>query len=561
MFSKFLQLFKVLLSKINVFYQILFIIIMIIFLMMIQRSVSSKAINTIQQNMEKIYSSTSATGKEDLSNIEIEVERIRSYYLAALADESSTATQLKVDLNVLFNKIKFMKNINESTNQRLDKTIASIKETMSEPISSENFTVLNKDIDNLMSIVIFLRNMTSSDNYNLFLDSDKLATKLKDTNSLIMILGTVIATLIGLIIAGFISIPLKKMVNRVKLLETGNLSTQITNTIGSREVTEAVKGLDKAILSLRGLVNAIIEKALILENASTELSLVSSDTGRSAVEVAKAADELAIASSEQSKQVTETVDIIQKLSEMVIQVTQDAQRIANTSSQVAKSAELGQRVTSDVAQEINALYNSTQEAAEVINTLIKTSEEISGITSIIEGIAEQTSLLALNASIEAARAGEHGKGFAIVAKETAKLAEQSKQSTRSISDLVFEMQLRSDQAAEAMEHGIIRAEAGKNLASKATITFEEIFKTILNTIDQINLIVKSTQQMAINNEKTTDAISTIAAISEQNLASTQEVSAVAEEQNASVVQVTALAENIKLIAGSLKEAVEVFKLE
>jgi methyl-accepting chemotaxis protein len=561
MIAKIIQLFKGILSKINVFSQILFIIIMIIAFLMIQRNISSKAINTIQQNMEKIYNSTSATGKEDLSNIELEVERIRSYYLAALANESSIATTLEVDLNVLFNKIKFLKNINESTNQRLDKTIASIKKIMSEPVTPENFTILNQDINNLMSIVIFLRNMASSDNYNLFLNSNKMATTLKATNTLIMILCTVIATLIGLLIASFISIPLRKMVKRVKLLETGNLSTTITSTIGSLEVTEAVKGLDKAILGLRGLVNDIIEKALLLENASSELSSVSTDTGRSAMEVSRAADELATASSEQSRQVTEAVEIIQQLSEMVIQVTQDAQRIADASGKVAESAELGQKVTNDVAQEINALYNSTKEAAEVINSLITTSEEISGITSMIEGIAEQTSLLALNASIEAARAGEHGKGFAIVAKETAKLAEQSKQSTRLISELIMQMKVRSDQAVEAMQHGIVRAEAGKNLAEKATFTFQEIFRALLNTINQIDLIVKSSKQMAANNEKATDAVSAIAAISEQNLASTQEVSAVAEEQSASVEQVTALADNLKQIAASLKQAVQMFTLE
>src|SRR5690606_16323802 len=116
--------------------------------------------------------------------------------------------------------------------------------------------------------------------------------------------------------------------------------------------------------------------------------------------------------------------------------------------------------------------------------------------------------------------------------------EQSKQSTRLISELIMQMKVRSDQAVEAMQHGIMRAEAGKNLAEKATITFQEIFKAIIDTITQIDLIVKSTNQMAANNEKATDAVSAIAAISEQNLASTQEVSAVAEEQSASVEQVT-----------------------
>ncbi len=560
MLTKLYQLVKIVLSKINVFYQILFIIVMMISFMIIQSIIGSEALNTIQRNTEKIYSSNSSMGKEDISNLEMEIERIRSYYLAVLANEESLSSTLRIDLNVLFNRIKIFKNINTSTNERLEKAYMEIKAILSEPINKENLPALNRNVDNLLGIVKFLRNMTSSENYSLFLDSDSYTTKLRKTNFTIMIVSAIIATLIGLLIAGFISIPLRNMVKRIKLLETGNLSIKMASTIGSREVTEAVKGLDKAILGLRNLVNDIIEKSLILDKASLELSSVSMDTGRSATEVAKAAEELATSSSEQSRQVTETVDLIQNLSDMVIQVTRDSQRIADASNQVAQSAEIGQKVTNDVAAEINALFNSTKEVADVINVLINTSEEISGITSIIEGIAEQTSLLALNASIEAARAGEHGKGFAIVAKETAKLAEQSKQSTRMISELIIQMKVHTNQAAEVMQHGISRAEAGRNLAEKATVTFQEIFEALKNTITQIDLIVKSTNQMASNNEKATEAVSAIAAISEQNMASTQEVSAIAEEQNASVEQVTALAENLRQIANSLKQAVGVFEL-
>ena len=188
------------------------------------------------------------------------------------------------------------------------------------------------------------------------------------------------------------------------------------------------------------------------------------------------------------------------------------------------------------------------------------SEEIEGITSIIEGIAEQTSLLALNASIEAARAGEEGKGFAVVAREVAKLAERSKQSARSISELVAEMKAHTDQTVQVMQQGITRAETSKTLAEKAVIAFEKINQTLMNTITEINLIVKSAEQMAALNEKSTDAISAISAISEQNLASTEEVSAITEEQSASMKHVTTLADNLRKIAGNLKQAVEMFKL-
>lgn len=560
MSAKLFKSVQTILSKISVFYQILVIILLMIAFMIIHSVNGHQALTTIHRNTEKIYSSTSTMGKEDTSNIETDIEKIRSYYLARLAKESSLAATLKVDLNVLSNKIKAMEGINDSTIERLDGLFNAAKTITSKPAHVANLASLHQTVDDLHKIVKFLRNIAMSNNYNLFLDSDSLANKLIKTNLTTIVIGAVLVTLLGLLIAGLISIPLKKMVDRVKSLETGNLSYQNAEAIGSREVTQAIKGLDKAIIGLRGLVTDIIEKATTLDRASSELNAVSTNTGKSAMEVAKSADELAASSAEQARQVSEAVECIRKLSEMVVQVTQESQKIGAASSQVAQSASLGQKVTNDVALEINILFDTTKKAAEVINTLTGASEEISGITSIIEGIAEQTSLLALNASIEAARAGAHGKGFAVVAKETAKLAEQSKQSTQMIADLVMQMKVHSDQAVEAMQQGLLRAEAGKNLVEKATVTFQEINRTLTNTIDQIAVIVKSTRQMAANNDKVTEAISSIATISEQNMASTQEVSAVTQEQSASMEQVTALAENLRQIAGSLKKAVSVFKI-
>jgi methyl-accepting chemotaxis protein len=560
MFTKSLQLLKTLFSKLNVFYQILIIIVMMIIFMAIQSFISTGAMNTLQQNTQKIYVNTTGVGERNDSDIELQIEQIRSYYLSALAKETLIESNLKMNLDILPIRIKNMKNINKSTKKNIERDFAEIKTVISEPANSANFSTLNKNVNDLQVIMKRIRIAAANNNSDLFMNDDNLATKLREMNLVIVLISAIIATMIGLLIAGFISKPLKKMVETVKSLETGDLSKNITNTIGSYEVTEAVKGLNQAILGLRSLVTNISEQSNILDNASTELSCVSADAGKSATEVARASEELASASSEQVRQITEAIESIQKLSEIVTHVSQDSEKIADASGKVAQSAELGQKVTNDVAVEINTLYNSTKEVAEVINMLTSNSDEISGITSIIEGIAEQTALLALNASIEAARAGEHGKGFAVVARETGKLAEQSKQSTRLISELVMQMKFRTDHAAEVMEQGISRAEAGKNLAEEATVTFQEIYKALMNTVVQIDLVVKSTKQMTTNNEKATDAVSAIAAISEQNLASTQEVSAAAEEQSASMEQVTALADKLTQIAGSLKQAVEMFEL-
>ncbi|NLY90459.1 MAG: hypothetical protein GX081_02480 [Firmicutes bacterium] len=548
------------LSRVSVFYQILFIIILMIGFMVGQSINSNHAMQMIQQNTKKIYDNTAAISAQDSIDIEIDVERIRGQYLALLAKEAVDEIAKPVNLNVLFNKIKARKNIDEATSKKLDEIFTNIRAIMEKPVDNQHFLALSREVDNLHSVLRYIRNTTASLNYNLYLDSESFAARLKESNTIIVVVGIGCITLISLLIAFSVYLPLKQMVQRVQSLGAGDLSHEMIDVTGSHETAQAIKGLNMAISGLRSLVTNISNQALTLNNTSTELTTISTETGAFAAEVAKAANELAAASSEQVRQITEALNSIQALSDMVIQVTQDSQRISQISREVARSAELGQEVTSNVAQEISALYDFTQEVADSINVLLSSSEEITSITSIIEGIAEQTSLLALNASIEAARAGEEGKGFAVVAREVGKLAVRSKQSARSISELVAEMKARTDQSVQVMQQGIARAKTSKNLTEKAVIAFEEINKTLMNTITEINRIVKSAEQMAALNEKSTDAISAISAISEQNLASTEEVSAVTEEQSASMAHVTALADDLRKIAGSLKQAVEMFKL-
>lgn len=188
----------------------------------------------------------------------------------------------------------------------------------------------------------------------------------------------------------------------------------------------------------------------------------------------------------------------------------------------------------------------------LIDGLNKTSDKIGEITEVIGGIAEQTTLLALNAAIEAARAGEHGKGFTVVAEETGKLAEQSKQAASMIVELVNQMQSRTQSTVMAMGQELMKVKTGHNLTSETIGTFNEIFRALMANLTQIESVAKSAKQMADSNEHVISAIHNIAAITEESMASTEEVSATSEEQSASVEEVTALAENLSQIADNLK---------
>ena len=295
---------------------------------------------------------------------------------------------------------------------------------------------------------------------------------------------SIFAIFFGLGIASSISRPLDETVRAAKALATGDLTKNL-KVAGCQEVQGMVDGLNQAILGLRELVKGIDRQSDSLSVASKELNDASSDTGRSANQVAAAMNELAKAASDQTEQVNQAVETINLLSTLVKKVSDDTENIASASEIVAQSAQVGQKVTGDIASEINQIYDSTREVADVIEQLNTTGEEISEITVMIGGIAEQTTLLALNASIEAARAGEHGKGFSVVAKETGKLAEQSKQAAQLIADLISQMRKRNTHAVEVINRGMQKVEAGKHLASQATVAFEQIFKTLKNNLNQI----------------------------------------------------------------------------
>lgn len=271
-------------------------------------------------------------------------------------------------------------------------------------------------------------------------------------------------------------------------------------------------------------------------------------------------DELAKGSMEQTEQINQAVNTVNRLAGLVRKVTDEAEQMTEASEKVSQSAQLGKKASNDVTQGINELFDFTREVSGMVTQLNEASGQIGEITEMIENIAEQTSLLALNASIEAARAGDYGRGFGVVARKTAKLAEESKQAAQDISGLIAQMRSQTEHAVEIMEQGINQAQADKEAVDKAEQTFDSIFGSLNDNLNHIQEVATSARLMGESNETVVNAITTIASISEESSASTEEVSATAQQQTASIEEVTALADNLSQIAEELKGSVAVFKL-
>lgn len=546
-------------TKIRIFYQILIVTAVMVIFLVVQGYKSVVIIDQMLQSTQNVFDQGSRN-IDQLSILISQTELIRSNYLEGLRGGSLLDFRTAVEkLGSSLNNIQDIQALDAKTVKSITEKYQVIQGLVYQPASEENYLQIRSQLDNIKKELQQLHDKVWNANVNMMLDNNKYSDQSKQMAIVILGISIFIAIILSFFIAISVSRPLKTMVLTTKAVGDGELSKNV-NINGCPEIIGMAEGLNHAILGLRKLVTEVLEQAEHLSTASQELKQASSETGLSASQVAVTMEQLAKASTEQTKQIDEAVGTIQILSELVKKVSLDTEIVAATSQRLADSAKDGQRVTEDVVATITNIYDSTQVIANYIRGLNNNSEKISEIASMMEGIAEQTTLLALNASIEAARAGEQGKGFGVVARETGKLAEQSKQASRIVSDLIYQMREDINQAVEATRDGFQKAETGKNLAFKATTTFEEMFKILMENLTQINTVAGSVVQMAKSNDEAINAISMIAAISQENMASTEEVSATTEEQSASVEEVTALAENLSEIANGLRETVGIFKV-
>lgn len=547
------------LSKLKVFNQISVVIFILIAFIFYEGYTGIRVIDSMQKvtntvfndNVQKFY---------DIYSLNNEASKLLTNYLKALTPDEHGFYSIKFSETAKKERVESLKIVDPDLAQVLDKELDNVLLILEKPITKENYQELEICMNRVFTTLQGFGNTivySGSESVTFGKESSQVIRK---NIVVVLILGFIISLILGITIAASVSRPLNMMVNSAKSLATGDLSRNV-EVKGCYEATAAVKAINHAFTGLRDLIRGINQGADNILTASKELRDASLESGRSATEVAAAMEDLANASSEQTSHINDTVLIINELSGLVRKVSTDTSEIAKVSEKMADSAVVGQKVTADVANEINELYQSTKEVALVIDDVNQASGEISEITAVISGIAEQTSLLALNASIEAARAGVHGKGFSIVAKETAKLAEQSKQSAQMIADLIIQMKLKTTCAVDTIQKGMTKVEAGKSLAGEAAITFENIFKELSDVMAQINIVAVSAQHMSEKNENVINAISNIATISQESMASTEEVSATTEQQSAAAKEVTSMAENLATIANKLKESISAFVTE
>lgn len=229
----------------------------------------------------------------------------------------------------------------------------------------------------------------------------------------------------------------------------------------------------------------------------------------------------------------------------VAETTKNVTIAADSAKDAGLTAEQGGTVIKNTIVGIEKISDVVTEAASAVELLGASSEKIGEIINVIDDIAGQTNLLALNAAIEAARAGEHGRGFAVVADEVSKLAERTINATKEITETIENIQVETNKAVESIRRGREEAVKGKDFASEASNSLEQIISKTDAVIEQINQVASASEQQATTAEQVSRNIDTI--------------NSVTQESSMGIQQIAGAAEDLNKLTEKLQEMVNMFK--
>ena len=329
------------------------------------------------------------------------------------------------------------------------------------------------------------------------------ASNAKQAQKLIIVLillAMVFAVGVSLFVVRSISGALSEGVDVANRLATGDLTASVTIR-STDEIGTLMTAMDNMVKSLRLLIGKIKYAADNMASGSEQLST--------------SAEEISRGMNEQTSRSTQIATAAEQMSQTVVDVAKNTSNIAQISTQAFDHAKDGEGVVKRSVDEVQAIASTVAESSQVMKRLGESSGQIGDIVGVINDIADQTNLLALNAAIEAARAGEQGRGFAVVADEVRKLAERTTQATSQINSMISSIQSEVAHAGVAMNNATLRVESGVEFSRKTGDSLSNIVSSVNTLQSMVQQIASATEEMSSVSETISSDIHGIAAGSKE----------------------------------------------
>lgn len=364
---------------------------------------------------------------------------------------------------------------------------------------------------------------------------------------------------LGFMFARTITVPLRELMERIQSARNGDFTARATYE-SKDEIGETLHSFNNMLHTLQSALHNVQTAAVEVDDNASNLSANIQQSGATTEHVVSAVQEIAAGSEETKKALEHNAVILDAVTSSVTGIQSELTNIETITSQTLDAAKDGATTVSENLAQMEKIQQSIMDSNNVIESLANQVGDVDNILKVVNSISEQTNLLALNAAIEAARAGDHGKGFAVVADEVRKLAEQSLQSTKSISDILSSIKQDTKKTVENM--AIVLDEANKGLTStnSSADKFNEIYVGTTNVAPLITQMAQTVEEMNTNLQEFVANADSILNIAINNAANSEEVSASTEQQMNATMYMQQSAEALANVASDLNDVLKQFKI-
>lgn len=383
---------------------------------------------------------------------------------------------------------------------------------------------------------------------------------IKFLSSAFVTISCLIAILVVLLITGGITRTIKSLNKSISQASKGDLTTQF-DLKRKDEFLALSTGISHMMEHMRHLIGEVQQVSSTVNDSAVGLTNTAGDLLYATKGISKAIDETGQGIVEQ---VENTENCLNQMSSLSNQINQ----VYNNTNEIEQIANNTQVVASEGIHIINELNNKSKATSEITQDIICKiqefeiqSKKIEGFVKMINDIASQTNLLSLNASIEAARAGEAGIGFAVVAEEIRKLADQSVNAANQIQSTVKNINIQNKEAVSTAERAENIVNSQTEALSSTVKVFNNIGTHINNLANNLNDIIERVKTIEMAKDDTLNAIQNISSVTQQTAASTEEVNATAQNQIESVERLREAAIVLQEDANKLENAIKIFKIK
>ncbi|WP_409304791.1 methyl-accepting chemotaxis protein [Peribacillus sp. SCS-155] len=353
--------------------------------------------------------------------------------------------------------------------------------------------------------------------------------------------------------------PLTKLNEYAVEITQGNLTVEEIATGSKDEVSQLTQSFNGMVASLKRLLNSVHQASENVASSSEQLLASAEQTSYATQQVSASIEEMASGAELQLKQVQESAASIQEVSKGIQLIAETSSLVSKASEDTNKKSEIGQISLKNAIAQMKEIEKDVDNTSKSIQTLDQRSKEIENIVVAITDISAQTNLLALNAAIEAARAGEHGKGFAVVADEVRKLAEQSSSSAQQIAEIIKSIQNDTVHTVNEMKQVTNNVATGVSVIQETGLVFNEILEATQKVSSQIQEVSAVSDQMSVNALQISASFEEVQSITETATAKTQNVAGLAQEQHAAMEEITASSNTLSQLAVELRDELNKFK--